>query len=214
MTDPCPVCQTTLTEAVSRCPNCNSPIQVPARDGDTSNRLVEQIRRAFPAEPIPPYPPQMGLDPTGELDEYAGFADTAWDAVEPRHFVTFGYDISPAVGFAMHRPAHMWNYHVPGFMTASLLHEGEHEITDGFMWRMREVEPGSPGHQGDLPWWHGERPFELYDREQTQCVIAYLEFIRDCGAAEPWAFEWELTDELALQRWLMRSLHDPDPEQS
>jgi len=214
MVSPCPTCQATLADEATHCPMCKSPVEGPTKEDGILTGIVEQIRRAFPAEPIPPYPPQMGLDPTGELDEYAGFADTAWDVVEPRHFATFGYDISPAVGFAIHSPAHMWNYYVPGFMTASLLHEEEYEVTDGFVWRLRELDPASSGQKNDLPWWHGNRPFELYDREQAQCVIAYLEFIRDFGSSEPRAFEWELTDELMLQRWLMRSLLYPESEQA
>jgi hypothetical protein len=169
-------------------------------------QLVTRIRECFPTEPAPPYPPQMGLDPLGEGDEYAAFADMRWDAVAPQHFSTYGFDISPAIGFALHSPPHMWNYYAPGFMTASVLHDAEHDITDGFMWRLRELDPMSAGHPGELPWWHGNRPFELYDREQTQCVIAYMEFVRDVASSDAGDFEWELTDELALQRWLMRSM--------
>lgn len=177
----------------------SNPINDPAA-------LVAQIQSCFPTNPIPEYPPQMGLDPLGNKDEYEGFADTAWDAVEPQHFATWGFDISPAIGFALHSPPHMWNYHVPGFMTASLLHDQEHDVTDGFMWRMREMDSTARGYIGDLPWWQGYRPFELYNREQTQCVVKYLEFIREFGAASPTEFDWEPTDELTLQRWLMRGM--------
>lgn len=173
-----------------------------------ARRLAERIATSFPTDPIPEYPPDMGLDPPGEKDEYAAFAYTAWDKVPLENFDTFGgFDISPVVGFSLHKPPHMWNFHVPGFMTASLLHADDCEATDGFMWRLREFDPGPPGYAQGLPWWHGNRLFELYDRDQTQCVVDYLEFIRTHGHKSPREFDWEPTDELTLQRWLMRSMH-------
>lgn len=169
--------------------------------------LADRIKQCFPTEPIPEYPPQMGLDPVGN-DEYAAFANTPWDQVPIDNFETYGgFDISPAIGFAQHQSPHMWNYHVPGFMTASLLHAEECEATDGFMWRMRDVIPHGPGYTTDQPWWQGGQLFELYGKEQTLCVISYLEFIRAFGELSPREFEWEPSDELTLQRWLMRSMH-------
>lgn len=163
--------------------------------------LATAIRAAFPVDPVPPYPPEMGLDPMG-VDEYSGFAHQRWTAVEPKLLAWNTYDISPAIGFAMHEPPHMWNYHVPGFMVGALLHESEIDIVDGFVWHLREMEPVADSPvASDRPWWHGSRPFENYSTAQRGCVTRFLRLLRDQGSAPPLGYIWESADQKMLQRW-------------
>tara|TARA_R110002096_G_scaffold12946_5_gene46034 strand:- start:1849 stop:2379 length:531 start_codon:yes stop_codon:yes gene_type:complete len=172
---------------------------------DKRLQLAERIRRAFPGQPVPPYPPLMGLDPPGHQDEYAGFADLEWTQVPPHNFRDSGYDISPAIGFLLPDSPHMWNYYMPGFMSASLLHDAEHEVSDGFMWRLRDLKPDVGSHDPALPWWGGDRLVQNYTREQNDCVVAYLRYMHEFGADDPHYFVWGRADDRTLRRWLARS---------
>ncbi|MCR9245005.1 MAG: hypothetical protein NXI31_08225 [bacterium] len=173
--------------------------------------LRARVLQAFPTDPVPPYPPNLGLDPCGERDEYEGFIDRPWPAVEPRHLGTLGYDISPPIGFALERPPHLLNYYLPAFLLAGFEHDREHEIFDGILWQLREAMPPLGSHDPALPWWHGSTFFANYDREQVDCVIAALELVQlhsvdDCGSpcARSWHYEWELQDDLVLEGWRAR----------
>ncbi len=164
-------------------------------------RIAALIRSRFPPLPVPNYPPMMGMDPLG-VDEYAGFANVAWPNVPPKLYGNAGYDISPAIGFSLSMPPHMWNYHLPGFMLASLLHESEYEPTDSFMWRMRSVVPQiRTGPDTSLAWWAGDDFNTNYSLEQCEAVVQYLEFLREFGADPPYYYDWEVEDDLTLRRW-------------
>ena len=126
-----------------------------------AQELADLIQRRFAAHPIPSYPPLMGLDPPGERDEYAAFANVAWPDVPPENFRWTGYDICPAIGFL--ECSRMWNYYFPGFMTASLLHEDRFDVIDGFVWRLREIAPPAVMGLGD-PWWGGDTLFANFAR--------------------------------------------------
>ena len=164
--------------------------------------LAQHLRVCFPVLPIPPYPTEMGLDPTGREDEYAGFANKQWTEVDPVHYRwNPGYDISPAIGFRCHELPHMWNYYMPGFMSASLTHETEFEIADGFIWTLRELQVPAPRHPNAGPWWGGNVHFEHYSREQMAAVVWYLKFVRQHGVEKPLHYEWERQDDRMLSRW-------------
>ena len=163
--------------------------------------LVQVIRDRFPAQPVPPYPPMMGQDPSGD-DEYARFANTPWNEVAPKHLSSWGYDISPAIGFKLFTPPHMWNYYVPAFLVGSLLHEEEFEITDGFVWTLRDIELKTERlADSNLPWWHGKTHFGNYSIAQCETVLRFLRIIRDCGPERPYQYDWSDEDDVMLQRW-------------
>ncbi|MCB1282172.1 MAG: hypothetical protein KDB18_11695 [Salinibacterium sp.] len=146
----------------------------------------------------------MGLDPLGLEDEYAEFSGVEWSQVHPRNFRTAGYDISPAIGFRLHPSPHMWNYYLPGFMTASLLHDAEHDVSEGFMWQMRQIHLGSRSHAPRLPWWGGLAFARNFTPEQDDGVVKYLQYMRDCGHGEPHGYDWQPADDHTIQRWLTR----------
>ena len=163
--------------------------------------IATLIAAGFPPSPVPDYPPMMGMDPLG-VDEYAGFANVPWSQIPPKLYGNNGYDISPPIGFSSDPNPHMWNYHLPGFMMASLMHESEHEPTDSFMWTMRRVIPkinSSPDVK--LPWWAGNELNANYSRKQCQIVIRYLEFLRDYGSESPYYYDWTHDDDQTLARW-------------
>ncbi len=165
------------------------------------SEIVQRCHDVFPTLPIPEYPTGMGLDPIGD-DEYASFANRPWSQVEPDSYSSLGYDISPAIGFSLHDSPHMWNYYLPGFMSSCLLHDGEHEIADSFLWRFRDL-PVPPRLQVTQdPWWGGTVPMENYRIEQRQLVIRFLEFMRDYGSSKPFYYQWERNDDRTLSRWL------------
>ena len=168
-----------------------------------AHALVQVIRDRFPAQPVPPYPPLMGLNPPGDADEFAPFDNVPWNEVAPEHLASWGYDISPAIGFKLFTPPHMWNYHVPAFLVGSLLREQEIEITDGFLWTLRSIEPETDPRFADsqLPWWHSEKHFGNYSVAQRETVPQFLRTIRDCGCERPYDYDWEPEDDVMLQRW-------------
>lgn len=159
--------------------------------------LAEAIRRAFPTHPVPAYPPLLGLDPVG-VDEYAAFANVPWTDVPPVSHRWAGYDICPTIGMKESPP--MWSYHFPGFMTSSLLFEHEHEVLDGLLWQLRDLEP-PPRVLAAEPWWGGATFFANYSRAQVDCVVRFLRFLREHGGDEPYSREWEPEDERLLLRW-------------
>lgn len=158
--------------------------------------LTERIRRAFPPHPVPPYPEQLGLDPTGEFDEYASFADTPWPDVPRDNHRWAGYDIPPQSGF----PPHLQSYHLPGFLTAALLHEGEVDVIDGLMWRLRDLPPPTR-RTGERPGWGGEVCFAHYSKQQAATIAAFLQFVHDHGQVAPYGFVREANDDGTLDRW-------------
>ena len=163
--------------------------------------IAALIRSRFPSLPVPDYPPMMGMDPLG-VDEYAGFANLPWPNVPPKLYGNDGYDISPPIGFSLELPPQMWNYHLPGFMIASLLHESEHEPTDSFMWTMRQVVPKTrPVPDVSLPWWAGADFNANYSFEQCQIVVQYLEFLRDHCSDSPYCYDWTDEDDQTVDRW-------------
>ena len=162
--------------------------------------IAALIHREFPALPVPDYPPMMGVDPLG-TDEYAGFANVPWTKIHPKLYGSNGYDISPPIGFSSVLPPHMWNYHLPGFITASLLHESEHEPTDSFMWTMRSVVPETSPPDLSMPWWAGNGFNSNYSVEQCQTVVHYLKFLRARGSESPFYYDWTYEDDQTLNRW-------------
>jgi len=179
-------------------------MNVPTRE---AAELVELIRTQFPSLPVPPYPEKMGQDPLGR-DEYADFADTPWPEVPAKTYAQQAYDVSPAVGFTGYSPKHMWNYHLPGFMTASLLHEDQYEVIDSFMWSFRTALPSARAMPTDLPWWHGDTPYLYYSNEQAACVVRYLNHIKEFGSKPPYHFRWEPGDQRLLKSWIERPTWD------
>lgn len=163
-----------------------------------AQELADLIQRRFAAHPIPSYPPLMGLDPPGERDEYAAFANVAWPDVPPENFRWTGYDICPAIGFL--ECSRMWNYYFPGFMTASLLHEDRFDVIDGFVWRLREIAPPAVMGLGD-PWWGGDTLFANFSHAQIRCVVRFLQFVREHGREAPYHYDWEPLDDRALRCW-------------
>ena len=162
--------------------------------------LTQRIAEVFPPQPIPEYPPLMGIDPSGE-DEYSPFANRAWNEVEPQHFASTTYDISPASGFRLHETPHMWSYFVPGFLTASLMHEREHDIVDSFMSSFKDTPVPASRPDPPSPWWGGSAPMENYTTEQRGAVALALEFLRDHGEEPPIEYDWKRSDERMLERW-------------
>lgn len=143
----------------------------------------------------------LGMDPFGN-DEYAGFANVPWTEIPPQLYGNYGYDISPPIGFSAHKSPEFWNYHVPGFMTASLLHEEEYEVTCSFMWTMRDVKPEIKKFpDASSCWWGGPGFHSNYSGDQCRTVILYLEYLRDFGSQPPVYFEWTRRDLRALLRW-------------
>lgn len=169
----------------------------------TSRRpeLAQLLRDSFPVLPIPPYPHQMGLGPLGESDEYVGFANRPWTEVEIEHFRGTGFDICPSIGFRLHNLPHMWNYYLPGFLTASLKDDPGFMTLDSVMWGLRELEVPVPSKMLRDPWWGGTVHFEHYSRDQMAAVVAYLQFMRRHGPSDPFDSEWEEADDRTLTRW-------------
>lgn len=163
--------------------------------------LAQLLRAVFPVHPVPTYPHQMGLDPVGETDEYAGFANRPWTEVEIEHFRGTGFDICPSIGFRLHDPPHLWNYYLPGFLTASLKDDPGFMTLDSVMWGLRELEVRVASKSGRDPWWGGTAHFEHYSREQMAAVVAYLQFMRHYGPSDPFDSEWEEADDRTLSRW-------------
>ena len=56
----------------------------------------------------------------------------------------------------------MWNYYLPGFMSSCLIHEGEHEIVEEFVWSLRKVPVLPCLVMAQSPWWGGTVPMESY----------------------------------------------------
>ena len=136
--------------------------------------LIRGLHDQFPVDPVPPYPPMMGMDPLG-VDEYASFSDRRWTEVPPRSYNHNPYDISPANGFSSFDPPHLWNYHLPGFLSASLLHESECDTLDGFMFFFKRVTPEkSKQRSTGMPWWSGNVFSGNYTDEQCDVVLAFL----------------------------------------
>lgn len=183
----------------------------PVDDDDRIAELQRRFHDAFPVDPVPPYPPNLGLDPLGQRDEYAGFADRRWPEVEPQHLGSLGFDICAAIGFGIESPPHLLNYYVPAFLTAALVHDREHEILDSILWAMRDRLPGPPAEDAGLPWWAGDSHFANYSRAQCTCIVGYLEFIRedsrlDCkpNCVRRWHYDWQPRDERMLEAWRAR----------
>ncbi len=180
-------------------------------DGAPRSEAVRaRLRACFPIDPVPPYPPGFGLDPSG-VDEYAGFADRPWTEVEPHDLGGMRFDICAAIGFSLQTPPHLFNYYVPAFLHAGLVHDAEHEILDSILWRMREHLPGLAPSDSAAPWWHGARHFANYSREQSRCLVEFLEYVRDNaatdvhGARRAWYYDWEVEDTLSLEAWRARA---------
>jgi hypothetical protein len=169
------------------------PGLIEARDA-----LVARLQRSFPVEPIPPYPEGLGTDPLG-VDEYAPFAGLPWNGVPLEHLNMFGYDIPPTIGF----DAAMWNYHLPGFFTAALLHADEVELVDSLGWELRDHRPPHaplPPSIRERAWWFNGG-YRRFTPTQLGCVAAYLDFMRTYGAATPYEYGWAAEDEAAHQAW-------------
>jgi len=163
--------------------------------------LIQLFHDRFPVHPVPPYPHLMGLDPLGETDEYAGFANRPWSEVEIEHFRGTGFDVRPSIGFRLHNPPHMWNYYLPGFFMASLRDDPCFMTLDSVMLGLRELEVPVASKLGRDPWWGGTVHFEHFSHEQMAAVIAYLQFMLRHGADEPFCYEWEDQDDRVLLRW-------------
>ena len=184
-----------------RCLSCLSCLTLKISMNSTPKKIAATIIAGFSPLPVPSYPPMMGMDPLG-VDEYAGFANVPWSKIPPKPYGNNGYDISPPVGFSSAINPHMWNYHLPGFMMASLLHETEHEPTDSFMWTMRRIIPKTDSiRDPSLPWWAGNDFNSNYSVEQCHIVVRYLEFLRDHGLNAPYYYDWTHEDDKTLARW-------------
>ena len=164
------------------------------------SELVQLYREVFSTTPIPPYPPNMGIDPVG-VDEYAPFANRRWTDVDAQYFASTTYDICPAIGFKLDECPHIWSYFVPGFVTAFLLHEGEHDIVDAFMSSLRDIPVPPPLSKPPTPWWGGTTPMENYTEEQRRAVIELLEFLQEFGEEAPIDYDWKRSDGRLLERW-------------
>ena len=143
----------------------------------------------------------MGLDPIGETDEYAGFAGRPWPEVEIEHFRGNGFDICPSIGFRLYDPPHMWNYYLPGFLTAALTDDLDFMTLDSVMWALRELEVPTPRITGREPWWGGSVHFENYGPEQITAVIEFLRHVLAHKSEDQFDYKWECYDDWALSRW-------------
>ncbi|KAA1256874.1 hypothetical protein LF1_00400 [Rubripirellula obstinata] len=168
---------------------------------DQRNHLVLELLREFPAEPIPPYPPMMGMDPMGH-DEYSHFAGQRWTDV-PAEYLERGYDISPPIGFRSCEPPHMWNYHIPGFIRISLLYEGEYDVVDNFLWGLRNSKPLLVVDRfGDDPWWFSDTVGGNYSTLQIRLIVNYLKYMQQFGVEPQYQYDWGGRDDEMLSSWM------------
>jgi hypothetical protein len=168
------------------------PLEEPAK------ALADRIRRAFEPSPVPTWPELLGIDPLGD-QEYAAFVGVHWCDVPAQAFRSNGYDLPPVFLFPDH--PRIWNYYLPGFLKAALLHEGaELPIVATLMGRLRDLERPAAVRAG-TPWWGGDTYFANYAPEQIACVAAFVQLVRDQGEMGRLGFMWEAEDDVTLQRW-------------
>jgi len=145
----------------------------------------------------------MGQDPMGN-DEYALFAGLKWTEVQPKAYNGW-YDISPANGFSSYSSPHMWNYHLPGFISASLMDEDSCDVLDGFMYFFSRAKPRpSERTSPDDAWWFSDTFSGGYSGAQCDLVIAFLSFIRHHGERHPYEYDWSVQDDECYERWILR----------
>lgn len=166
--------------------------------------VVAALHRHFPVDPVPPYPPMMGMDPIG-VDEYASFANVRWTEVPPTSY-WHGYDISPPNGFSSFNPPYMWNYHLPGFIAYSLANdEGSVDALDSFMFFFNRCNPIAETSCGlGNPWWKSETFSGAYTQEQCQVVIDFLQLLKRSEGNQPLYYDWENSDSVTLAKWINR----------
>ena len=163
--------------------------------------LVLRIRAEFPAEPIPDRDPLVGLDPLGR-DECAAFWGNPWTAISPGQLSWNGFDVCPAIRFALHEPPHLWNFYFPAFLVGALVHEEEADIVDGVLWKLHEPASRPERREPTRVHWETETIFGGYTTGQVGCIRDFLRFLRDHGGNPPWGlFGWERKDQRALDHF-------------
>lgn len=170
----------------------------------TIANIAAALRRHFPVDPVPPYPPMMGMDPIG-IDEYALFAKLRWTEV-PAAKYSQGYDISPANGFSSFHPQYMWNYHLPGFLSASLSHHDcSADVLFSFMFSFNHSDPKrSASYNSRDPWWKSDTFSGGYNSDQCQVVIEFLELLQRSHGEPPLYHVWDASDAKTLDKWIAR----------
>lgn len=166
----------------------------------TIQSLANDLRLYFPADPVPPYPSMMGMNPVG-IDEYSLFANRRWTEVPPVSYFQ-DYDISPANGFSSIESPHLWNYHLPGFLLASLLHENACEKLDSFMYFFNRAEPKlSQSSTYKVAWWESETFSGGFNLKQCETIVSFLQFLRHSGGGPPLYYDWDELDCATLENW-------------
>ena len=166
--------------------------------------VKDELDQQFPTDPVPPYPPMMGMDPLG-VDEYAPFANVRWNEV-PAASHGGWYDICPPNGFSSFDSLHMWNYHLPGFLSFSLADdERSIDALDSFMYFFNRCDPKMAlSHAPSEPWWKSGTFSGGYSREQCQVVVKFLHLLKPSEGNPPLYHEWDDLDAETLGKWIHR----------
>ncbi|QDV22215.1 hypothetical protein [Aureliella helgolandensis] len=100
----------------------------------------------------------------------------------------------------------MWNYHLPGFLSASLLHEDACEVLDSFMYFFKRAEPQRSQLQNrNGAWWESDTFSGGYDSKQCETILQFLQLLRQSGGVPPLYYDWDELDCLTLEKWVNRT---------
>lgn len=167
--------------------------------------VVADLHQYFPVDPVPKYPPMMGMDPLG-VDEYAAFADARWTEIAPSSYWQ-GYDICPPLRFSSFNSLYMWNYHLPGFLAFSMANdERSVDALDSFMFFFNRCTPVMETQAcSSNPWWKSNFFSGGYSKKQCQVIVDFLNLLKQSEGRKPFYYDWEDLDEVTLGKWVERS---------